>query len=80
MIIFDRKSYLQFHTTTPKIDDIETIDYLKYNFQSLNSTGEKICVVNGVLFYFNDDGKVYLYCIIFKRYPVIKKKCISSFI
>ena len=40
----------------------------------MNSTREKICVGNGRLFYFSGDGKIYLYYILKRRYPVIKKK------
>ena len=46
--------------------------YLKYNCQSFNSTCEKICVENGRLFYFNNDGKLDPYFIFKRRYSLKK--------
>ena len=61
MIIFDGRKYLPFHITIPKRYDI---GIFYYNSQSLNSTGEKIYVVNYILFYFDDDGKLNIFYII----------------
>ena len=60
MVIFNGRPYFSFHITIPKMDDTEIIIF-KYKYKSLNSTGEKIWVVNGRLFYFNHDGKLGLY-------------------
>ena len=40
------------------------MDYLKYNYQSLSSTREKICVGGFRLFYFRDDGKLDIYSLL----------------
>ena len=57
-MIFDGGKYFPYHLTTPKQYDIEKVYLFKYNCQSLNSIGEKICVRNGRLFYFINDGKL----------------------
>ena len=62
----------------PKIDDITRNYYLKYNCQSFNSTGEKICVENGRLFYFNEVRILDIYYIL-KLFTLLLKKCISYF-
>ena len=59
--------------TISKQSHIENLDFSKNNCQSFYSTYDKICVGNGRFFYFNDDGKLDLYCILKRRYPVIKK-------
>ena len=64
MKIFHGRYRLQFNITIPKINHIENIDYLKYNDQSLNSIYEEICVGNGRLFYFDEDGKLDIYYIL----------------
>ena len=71
MKIFHGRYRSPFNITTPKIYHIEEIDYLKYNYQSFNSTCEKICVVNGILFYLDNDGKLGLYYTFKIIYPVI---------
>ena len=54
------------------MDHIQHIDYLKYNCQLLNSICDKIFLVNGRLFYFNNGSKLDIYYISKRRYPVIK--------
>ena len=44
------------------------------------STCDKICVVNGVSFYFNGAGKKDLYYMLKRRYPVIKNISYVPFI
>ena len=68
MIIFYGRTYFLFYITTPKRDDIERLLYI-YNFESLNSMGEKIFMVNGRFFYFNDDVKLEIYYIQQKTTP-----------
>ena len=62
----------------PKNSLIENLDSSIYNSQSLVSTCDIICVVNGIFFYLNEDGKLDLYVIVKRRYPVLKT-IISSF-
>ena len=62
MITYDERTYLPCHINIPKIDYIDKINF-KYNFQSLDSMGDKICVWGGGFFYFGGDGKIELYCI-----------------
>ena len=68
MIIFYGRTYFLFYITTPKRDDIERLLYI-YNFESLNSMGEKIFMVNGRFFYFIDDVKLEIYYIQQKTTP-----------
>ena len=72
MKIFRGRTYLPFHITMPKIDDIGRNDYLKYNCQSCNSTDDKICVENGRFFYFNDHVRLDLYYICFEMPRYLK--------
>ena len=72
MKIFQGGYILPFNITISKRDQFKKDD-LNYNFQSLNSTSEKICMGNGRLFYFKDAGKLDLYYILKRRYPVKKK-------
>ena len=69
---FHAKFILWFSITISKQSQIENLDPSKYNCQSLDSTCDKICVENGIFFYFNHDGKLDLYCILKRRYPIIK--------
>ena len=66
MIIFDGSTYFTFHIAIPKIDDILKFIF-KYNSEPLNSMGEKICVRNGIFFYFSDGDKLDI--IIYKKVP-----------
>ena len=64
---FHENFTLPFNITIPKYSHIEIL------YSSKNSTCDKICVGNGGFFYFNDDGKLDIYYIFKRRYPVIKK-------
>ena len=49
------------HAIPPDLKHISLIKIiLKYNFQSLNFSNERICVGNVRLFYFSKDGKLKL--------------------
>ena len=84
LIIFKKTNpwryILPFNITIPKWNQIENNNDLKYNYQSLNSSCEKICVGNGRLFYFGDDGIIDIYSIWKRRYPVIKNNSSVIFI
>ena len=73
MTQFHAKFILRLNINITKNSHIEDLDSLKYNCQSLDSTCDKICVGNGRFFYFNNDGKLDLCCILKRRYPVIKQ-------
>ena len=62
---------LPINITMPKNSPIERLDSSIDNSQSLVSTCDIICVVNGGLFYFIEDGKLYLNVIVKRRCPVL---------
>ena len=57
------------------------INYLRFNWQSLNSNGEKICTGSGILLHFNDHVKLHIYYILkkiacyLKISPVLSIEC-----
>ena len=64
-----RKIYITIGYKHTKNSQIENLNSLNYNYQSLDSTCDKICFGNGRFYHFNYDGKLDL-CYIFKRrYP-----------
>ena len=77
MIIFDGRTYLIFHITIPKIDDIDKVNFFKYNCQSLNSIGEKIYSGNDRLFYLNNEGKLDIYYT-YKGYYIVENNLLFS--
>ena len=79
MIIFDGRTYLKCRITIPKRDDIDQVYFKIYNCLSLNSKGDKICVVNVIFFYFKDAGKPEIFYI--QKYVLwLKKKPSVPFI
>ena len=64
---FHETFILRLNITIPRNSQIETLDTSKYNFQSLDSTCDKICVGNGRFLYFNEDGKLDLHVIVKRR-------------
>ena len=51
---------------------IDKLESSLYNGQSLISTCDVVCVENVRFFYFNEDGKLDLYVLVKKVYPVLK--------
>ena len=79
--IFYERYTEPFNISIPKIYQIKKSYSSKYNCQSLNlNLWESMCG-KWYIYYFNDNAKLYLYCILKRRYPVIlKKKFINVFI
>ena len=71
---FHSKFILRLNITIPKNSQIEKLDSSEHSCQSLDSTCDKCFVVNGILLYFNNYGKLYLWYILKRRYLFILKK------
>ena len=70
---------LPFNITIPKHSQIETLNSSKKNYQYFDSTCDLKIVENGIVLYFKNHGKIYLYHIVKIRSPVIKKNSLVPF-
>ena len=77
---FHAKFILRFIITIPENSQIENLDYSKCDCQSLDLTCDTFFFGNDIFFYFNNDGKLDLYYILKRIYPVIKKNSSVIFI
>ena len=59
---------------------IQKLYYSIYNGQSLVSICGAVCVGNGIFFYFNEDGKLYLHVLVKNIYHILKTNSLVLFI